>query len=183
MPPAAVDGVDEGGAGEAEGAVAKGVDAMLDDDGEVLVATEVGCPGAADFEQGALAAGLGPAVAVEVGEQALVATAVHVDGTAEGGGGEHAFHFCALAVVLAPLVEEGFLAFAEEFEAGEIDGFGIVGGVVDVVGAGAHLGDFASGAAFEFAVFEDGEVDTAKEHAGEINGDIASHVCGIDGVW
>ena len=36
VPPAAVDRVDESGAGEAVGAVGKSVDAVFDDDGEVL---------------------------------------------------------------------------------------------------------------------------------------------------
>ena len=68
MPPAAVDSVDDRRRGEGPGAVSEGVDAVLHDDGEVLVAAEMHGAGLPDQPQRGIAARLRPAVAVEVGE-------------------------------------------------------------------------------------------------------------------
>ena len=58
-------------------------------------------------------------------------------------------------------------------EAGEIDGLGVVGRVVDVVGPGAHLRDLAGGAALELPVLEDREIDAAEAEPREVDGDPA----------
>jgi hypothetical protein len=76
---------------------------------EVLVATEVDGMRLADFAERGIAAGLRPTVAVEVGEQAVVAVAMDVDRTGEGGLGKHGFHF-GPAPVPAPAPQEVELA-------------------------------------------------------------------------
>ncbi|MFM8904650.1 MAG: hypothetical protein ACKOIB_05320, partial [Verrucomicrobiota bacterium] len=86
VPPAAVDGVHEGRTRERIRPVAEGVDAVLDRDGQMLVTAEMHRPNPAERAQGLVAGGLRPAVAVEVGEQTVVLSAVHVHGAAEGRG-------------------------------------------------------------------------------------------------
>jgi len=106
---------------------------------------------------------------------------MHVNGTAEGGLREDDFEL-GIGPVLGPVVEEFELAFAEEFEALDIDGFAIVFGIIDVVRAGAHFWDGALGAGFEFAVFEDGEGDAGVGEVGEVNVDAALNGQWVDGV-
>lgn len=85
MPPATVNGVDEGGRGKGIGSVVEGVDAMADGNREVLITTKVGGGCAADFAEGIVATGLRPGVGIEVGEEAVGGGAVNVNGSAEGG--------------------------------------------------------------------------------------------------
>ena len=56
---------------------------VLDDDGQVLVSTDVRRPGTTDCCQGCLSTCLRPAVAVQVRQQAIVRTAVQVYGSTE----------------------------------------------------------------------------------------------------
>ncbi len=143
-------------------------DAVLHDDGEMLVAAEMHGPRAADFFERAIARRLRPAVAIEVGEQAIVALAVHVDGAAEGGLREHGLHLRA-GPVLRPVAEEFLLPLAEQLQARQVDRLRIVGGIVDVVGTRPHLRNLARRAALEFAVFENGEVHAADVQPREID--------------
>ncbi len=69
MPPAAIDRVDQGRAREAVRAVAELVDAVLDDDRQMLVSAQMHGPRAAEFGEGDVPPRLRPAVAVEVREQ------------------------------------------------------------------------------------------------------------------
>lgn len=62
VPPATVDGVDEGGGGEGVWPVVEFVDSVTHGDGEMLVTAEVGGVGASDFAEGVVATGLGPGV-------------------------------------------------------------------------------------------------------------------------
>jgi len=181
MPPATVDGVDESGGGEGVGAVVELIDAVANGDAKVLITAEVGGVGAADFAEGVVASSLGPGVGVEVGEEAVGGGAVDVDGAAEGGLREDHFEVGS-GPVLRPIVEELELAVAEEFEAFDVDGFPIVFGVVDVVGARAHFRDGALRAGFEFAVFEDREGNAGVGQVGEIDANSALDRLGIDGV-
>ncbi len=182
VPPAAVDGVDEGGGGEGVRAIVEGIDSMADGDGEVLVTAEVGGGGASDFAEGVVAAGLGPGIGVEVGEEAVGGLSVNVDGAAKGGGGEDDFEVGS-GPVLGPVVEEFKLAVAEEFEAFDVDGFAVVFGVVDVVRTGAHFWDGAFGAGFKFPVFDDGEGDAGVGEIGEVDVDAVFDGLWVDGIW
>lgn len=58
---------------------------MLHDNGEVLITAEMHSTSLFDQPQRLLAAGLGPAVAVEVGEQPVARIAMQVDRATEGG--------------------------------------------------------------------------------------------------
>jgi hypothetical protein len=85
MPPATVDGVDESGVGKSEGTVTVRVDAVLDENGEVLITTEMRCPDTADFTEGFVSPGLWPSVAVEISEESVVGTAMNMNRTTESG--------------------------------------------------------------------------------------------------
>jgi hypothetical protein len=85
FPPAPVVAVDDRRIGETVRTVPKSLDAVLDDDGQVLVAAQVASQGTPQFAQTVVAAGLRPAVAVQVGQQAIRLGAVHVYGAAERG--------------------------------------------------------------------------------------------------
>ena len=121
FPPSAVDGVDEGGAGEGEGSVAPRLDAVPDEDREVLIAAEVDRSGAPEVGEGTVPLGLGPAIAVEVGEESFPGFSMEVDRAAEGRLGEHAFRYGGFPVI-GPGCEEAVLAVAEQGEAGKVDG-------------------------------------------------------------
>ena len=111
-PPAAIDGIDQRWVGEGDWAIAVAVNAVLNHHGEVLVSTEMAGARLAQDLQGFVAAGLWPAVAVQISEQAVFLAAVEVHGSAEGGLGEGDFHLC-IGPVRGPVLEEIELALAE----------------------------------------------------------------------
>jgi hypothetical protein len=115
MPPAAVDRVNQGRTREAIGAVAPLVDAVLHQDGQVLVAAEMNRPGAANFLERAVAAGLRPAVAIEIRQQPRIALAVHVDRAAECRLRQHGLDLGA-GPVLPPRAQEAQLPLAEQLQ-------------------------------------------------------------------
>ena len=178
MPPAAVDGVDDRRRREGPRAVAEGVDAVLHDDGEVLVAAEMDSPSPLDEPEGGVAARLRPAVAVEVGEQPLIGLAVHVHRAAEGGLREHPLGPHA-GRVLRPAVEPGELPRAQQLEAGKIDRRAVIRRIGDVVGPRPECGDRALGARLELPVFEDREVEPAEHEPREIDRDPLLHRRGV----
>ena len=179
LPPSAVDRVGDGWSGECIGSVGGCVDAVFDDDTQVLISANVRCPGAADGGECRVTTCLRPAVAIEIGEQSVAGSSVQVHGSAERGLREHAFH-SRVGPVLAPGVQELQLSVAEQFQALEIDGRSVVVRVVDMVGSRPHFGDLALGAALELPVFEDGKIDAADSQAGVVDSDLAEHGCGIE---
>ena len=131
---------------------------------QVLVAGDVQGERLADLGQGLVAAGLRPAVGVEVGQQPVVARPVQVGPAAEDGLREDGLHF-GVAPVGGPLAEELQLPLAQQHGPGHVEGLGIVVRIGDVVGPRTHLGHHALGAGLELAVFDDGEADPAPVQA------------------
>lgn len=87
------------------------LDAVLHDNGKVLVAAEMHGAAAAQFFQRGIATALRPGIAIEIREQAVVHASMQVHRAAEGGLREHTLHLRA-APVAAPLPQEIDLAFA-----------------------------------------------------------------------
>ena len=125
--------------------------------------------------------GLGPAVGVHVGVESVLNIAVKMSSAAESGLGKHRLHGDAFGVV-GPVFEEKELAFAEEFETGNVDHFGIIVGVANVVGARAFHGVATFGSGFEFAVLQDGKVDAAEDEVGVVDADALLDGSGVVGI-
>jgi autotransporter-associated beta strand protein len=111
-PPAAVIGVDDRRDHKGPRAVAEIIDAVLDHRGQVLVAGNVDGAGLADQFERAAAAGLRPAVRVEVGVQPVVGAAVEVRAAAKPGLRQDRLHRHAIAAA-GPFGEEFFLPPAQ----------------------------------------------------------------------
>src|SRR5688572_10228400 len=158
MPPAAIDGVDERGAGKPVGTVAKLLNAMFNDDCQVLVPTKMHGLYAAQFFEGLIAPGLRPAVAVQTGQESIAWIAMHVDSTAKCGLRKYCFYL-RTGPVFAPLAQKLELSVAEQLQTRQVDRSGIIRGVVDMVGSRAQLGYFSGRSRFELAIFQDGEID------------------------
>ncbi len=157
------------------------LDAVPHDDGEVLVAAEVRCVrGLQEFERRVPAA-LRPAVAIKVGEEAVVGAAVEMDSAGERRGRERRLRADALPVATPPL-EPGELPGPEEFESRRVDARAVVVRVGDVVGPRAHLGDRPAGPRLEFPILEDRTVEAAHHEPREIDADAPGDRCGIERV-
>ena len=97
---------------------------------------------------------------------------MNVNGTAKSGLAEDDF-LLGSGPVLRPATEEFQLAVTEEFEPFDIDGFTVVLGIVDMVGARSHFWNRSFWTSFELAVFEDRKRDAGVGEVGKIDADIA----------
>ena len=149
--PDAGEEIRDGGSGEREPGIARGADAVMSDETEVLVPGELEHTAGAKKFPCLVAAMDGPAVGV------LVIEEVAVTGAGMG----------------AKVTERGLGGDKLEILAGPVG----VPGAEEVVLAGAQqvllveVGWCVVLAGFEFPVFEDGDADTTIDHAGEINAD------------
>ena len=117
MPPAPVDRVHKGGTGQRVRSIAESFDAVLDGDGEMLVAAKVDGLHTPQGTQGFIATLLRPTVAIEVSQKTAILTAMHVDGPTESRGGQDGLMTHAHPI-LGPRGEELQLAIAEKLQAG-----------------------------------------------------------------
>ena len=136
-------------------------------------------PGSADFFERTITRSLGPAIAVQIGEQAFVGFAMHVDCSTEGRRGKHGLHLCARPV-LGPIAEEFFLPLAEQLQTRKIHDFRVVSRVVYVIRSRSHHGNLPERTGLKLAIFENGKVDAADSQACEVNRNAAFHGRWID---
>lgn len=178
MPPATVDGVDQCRAREAVRAVAVVIDPVLYNHREMLVATEMHRPSAANECHRLVARRLRPAVAVEICQQTALRPTMHMHCAAKRCLREDTLHL-GIRPVFRPVFEEIFLTRSKQLQSGKIDCFRVILWIVDVVGAWPHLRNLARWAALELAILQYREIHTADGDSREINADTTIHRLGI----
>jgi len=133
----------------------------------MLIAAEVDRLRGPQDAQCLVPARLRPAVAVQVGEQPVVAIAVQVHRTAErrlreGTLGPHP------GPLAGPAGAPGELPLAQQVEPRQVDRGPVVGRINDVVGPRSQFRNPAEGTRLELAILENGEVDATDEEPGEV---------------
>ena len=126
----------------------------------------------------AASSALRPAVAIEIGQQAVVGLAVQMDRAAERRLRQHALHLCT-GPVLPPVAQEFQLPLAQQLQARQVDRLRIVRSSLMWSGRGPICG-ICPRAGLELAIFENGEVDAADAQPREIHGDALLDRRGID---
>ena len=84
VPPSAINRINNGGAGKCEWTIAMTINSMLNHHGKVLISTKVRGPCFADFPKGFFPARLGPAIRVQVSEQAVIGPSMDMNCSTKG---------------------------------------------------------------------------------------------------
>ena len=136
-------------------------DAVLHDHSKVLIATKMHRPSATNERQRTATGCLRPAVAVEVRQKPIVASAVHVHRAAKGGLRQHAFHL-GTSPIRTPIREKLLLTRPQQLQTRQVDFIRIILGVIDVVGPRSHFWNLPSRATLEFPILKDGKIHSTN---------------------
>ena len=133
---------------------------MAHNGGKMLIAGDVNSFGFGDKFQCFVATCLRSTVRIEIGMEAIVDTSMKMSAATKSGLGEHGFHAHAITLI-GPSGEKFFLSCTEELQTWGIDDFGIILRIENMIGAWAFHRMPTERPGFEFAIFENGEVDAA----------------------
>ena len=136
-------------------------------------------PSLADKFQGLIARGLGPTITIQICEQSTVATPMHMHCSAKSSLRKNALHL-GTRPVLTPVLQKLFLPNTQQLKIGKIDRFRIILGIIDMIRAGAHLGNLPIRPALEFSILKNCKIHSTNSHACEINPDASVNGCGIN---
>ncbi len=111
--------------------------------------------------------------------QTAVGAAMNVSTTAKNRLRKCDLHF-GIVPILSPLGDELQLTLTQQNSTGNIHTGRVVIGIADVIGAWSLFGNSPGRTRFEFAVFQDREIDVAPVHVGEIHADALTNFVGVD---